>query len=231
MILRRNWRALLFLAAWPLLWNACQTSPKESAVLRDPAAPLWRQPAPQTFKVRVQTSIGDFVIQASRAWAPHGVDRFYHLVRAGFFDDSRFFRVDANCIAQFGIPGRPEIAALWQNQTMPADPPKSSNLRGTLGYAMTAPDQRTTQLYINLKDNPQNDAEGFAPIGRVVEGMDIVDRLYSGYGEASGGGMRAGRQARLFAEGNAWLDRDFPKLDKLLRAGVLPRARPDATSR
>lgn len=181
--------------------------------------------------MRVQTSIGDFVIEANRAWAPHGVDRFYHLVRAGFFDDSRFFRVDAHYIAQFGIPGQPALAALWQNQTMPDDPPKSSNLRGTLGYAMTGPGQRTTQLYINLRDNPQNDPEGFAPIGRVVEGMDIVDRLYSGYGEASGGGMRAGKQARLFAEGNAWLDRDFPKLDKLLRARVVPAARPNVSSR
>ena len=221
MIPRRHWPSFLLLAAGPVLWSACQTRPPERAALRDPAAPLWCRPAPDTFKVRVQTSIGDFVIEARRAWAPHGVDRFYHLVRAGFFDDARFFRVDANYIAQFGIPGRPEIAALWQNQTMPADPPKSGNRCGTLGYAMTAPDRRTTQLYINLKDNPQNDAAGFAPIARVVEGMDIVDRLYSGYGEKSGGGMRAGRQARLFAEGNAWLDRDFPKLDKLIRAAVV----------
>jgi homoserine O-acetyltransferase len=222
MMARPQWRFLLFLAAGPVLWSACQTSPPKTAALRDPAAAIWSRPAPEKFRVRVQTSAGDFVIEADRAWAPYGVDRFYHLVRAGFFDDSRFFRVDAGYIAQFGIPGRPEIAAPWQNQFMPADWPKPGNARGTIGYAMTSPDKRTTQLYINLKDNRQNDPEGFAPIGRVVEGMEVVDRLYSGYGEASGGGMRAGKQARLFAEGNAWLDRDFPKLDKLIRATVVP---------
>jgi len=202
--------------------TSCSTNQAESAALLNPTAAIWTQPAPETFHVRVQSSVGVFVIEVNRPLAPLGVDRFYHLVRAGFFDDSRFYRVDTNYIAQFGIPGQPKIAAAWQHQTMPDDPPKLSNVRSTLGYAMTGPGQRTTQIYINLKDNKKNDPDGFALFGKVVEGMDVVDRLYSGYGEKSGGGMRAGKQARLFAEGNAWLDHDFPKLDKLIRATVEP---------
>ncbi len=179
--------------------------------------------APAEFRVRIDTTKGPFVIEAHRDWAPNGVDRFYHLVQNGFFDDSRFFRVVPHYIAQFGIPGDPSVAAAWRNRTIPADPEHGSNLRGTVGYAMVTPDARTTQLYINLADNLKNDHQGFTIIGRVVEGMDVVDRLYSGYGETSGGGMRAGHQARLFEEGNAWLDREFPKLDRILHAALSPQ--------
>lgn len=176
--------------------------------------------APPVFRARFETTKGNFVIEAHRDWAPIGVDRFYNLVRSGFFDNSRFFRVIPGYIAQFGIPGDPALASDWRNRTMPPDPEHGSNTRGTIGYAMVTPDARTTQLYINLADNLKNDRQGFAIIGTVVEGMDVVDRLYSGYAETSGGGMRAGRQAKLFEEGNAYLDREFPKLDRLLRAGI-----------
>ena len=142
---------------------------------------------------------GAFTIEAHRDWAPLGVDRFYNLVRAGFFDDSRFYRVVPHYIAQFGIPGQPKVAAAWRAEAMPDDRPgegaRTDNQRGVVAYAMTGPGARTTQLYINLKDNTQRLAgQGFAPIGEVVEGMQVVDSLYSGYGESSGGGMRAGHR-------------------------------------
>ena len=177
--------------------------------------------APEVFSVKVETTQGDFVIEAHRSWAPHGVDRFYELVQAGFFDDSRFFRVRTNFIAQFGIPGDPAVAARWRDLTIPDDAVNRSNLRGFVSYAMTGPNTRATQLYINLRDNPQLDAQGFAPIGRVVEGVEVLDKLYAGYGEDAGGGMRGGKQAKMFAGGNSYLDREFPKLDKLVSAALL----------
>lgn len=191
------------------------------AALMHPKGAWWDQPAPKIFRVRVETSKGRFIIECSRDWAPRGADRFYNLVRAGFFDDSRFFRVRAGFIAQFGIAGDPAIAAAWQDQTIADDPVRQSNRRGFVAYAMTGPDRRTTQLFINLADNSRLDGEGFAPFGRVVAGMNVVDRLYAGYGEAAGGGMRGGKQGELFKGGNAYLDREFPNLDKLLRAKVV----------
>ncbi len=178
-------------------------------------------PVPAIFRVKIETTAGHFVIEAHRDWAPHGVDRLHELVVAKFFNDSRFFRVVPGFVAQFGIPGKPAVAQAWRYKTIPDDPVIKSNLRGFVSYAMTGPNTRTTQLYINLVDNSRLDAQGFAPIAQVVEGMEVVDKLYSGYGETSGGGMRAGKQDRLFEEGNAWLDRDFPKLDKLIQASIL----------
>ena len=162
------------------------------------------------------------MIEVHRDWAPRGADRFYNLVRAGFFDDSRFFRVRAGFIAQFGIAGDPRIAQLWRSESIPDDPVRESNVRGSVAYAMTGPNARTTQLFINLVDNTKLDPQGFAPIGRVTRGMEIVDQLYSGYGENAGGGMRGGKQDKIFAQGNAGLDRDFPRLDKIIRVIVVP---------
>jgi len=194
------------------------------AALLDPRDPVWEQAAPPAFDVKFATTQGSFTIRAHRDWAPLGVDRFYNLARAGFFDDSRFFRVVPDYIAQFGIAGDPRVAGAWRNRTMPDDRPQGDNRRGVVAYAMTGPGARTTQLYINLKDNSERLAgQGFAPIGEVVDGMEVVDRLYSGYGENSGGGMRAGKQAPLFESGNAWLDAGFPKLDRLLWAAVEDR--------
>jgi cyclophilin family peptidyl-prolyl cis-trans isomerase len=217
---------LLALAAVASCRGASVPSPVPSAAarsaLRNPESPFWKEPAPAAFRVRFETTQGSFVVQVTREWAPLGADRFYGLVRSGFFDDSRFFRVRPAYIAQFGLPGDPAIAAVWKDRAFPDDPPRTSNVRGTLGYAMTGPNTRTTQIYINLVDNKQLDPQGFAPFARVVEGMDVVDRLYSGYGETAGGGVRAGQQGRILAEGNAHLDRDFPKLDHLVRAVVVP---------
>lgn len=191
------------------------------AALLDPEHELWNEAAPDSFRVRVETSEGDFVISVHRDWAPVGTDRFYNLVRTGFYDDSRFFRVRAGFIAQFGIPGDPAVSAVWRYREMPDDSVGQSNGRGYLAYAMTGPDTRTTQVYINLADNARLDEQGFAPFGRVTEGMDVVDRIYAEYDESAGGGMRLGRQDRMFNEGNAHLDRDFPELDHLIRATIV----------
>jgi homoserine O-acetyltransferase len=158
------------------------------------------------------------VVEVHRPWAPLGADRFYNLVRHRFFDGQRFFRVRAGAFAQFGIPGDPRLARAWRHATIPDDTVRSSNERGTLAYAFTTAGTRATQIFVNLRDNKGYDAEGFAPFGRVVSGMEVVDSLYSDYGEASGGGMRAGHQDPLFTEGNAWLDRNFPKLDSIVSA-------------
>ena len=191
------------------------------ALLLHPDAPFWRERAPDTVRIRVETTKGPFVLEAYRAWAPVGVDRLYNLVRAGYFDDSRFFRVLTRYIVQFGIAGDPTVARLWRDQPIPDDPPTVSNSRGTFGYSMRGPNDRRTQIYVNLVDNRRNDADGFALLGRVVEGMDVLDRLYDGYGSTSGGGMRQGQQDSLFAAGNAYLDRKFPQLDHLIRATVV----------
>lgn len=193
---------------------------ENNSPLADARDSFWKEQAPARFVAKFQTSKGEFAIEAHREWAPHGVDRFYNLVRAGFFNDSRFFRVRAGFIAQFGIAGEPAIAARWKEERIPDDSVRASNTRGTIAFAMTGPNTRTTQLFISLADNSRLDAEGFAPIGRVVEGMEVVDALHSGYGEDSGGGMRGGKQQRLFAEGNAYLDREFPKLDRIEKAFI-----------
>lgn len=194
------------------------------ALLLSPDAPFWRDQAPAKFRVRVETTRGPFTLELTRALAPIGADHFYNLVRAGYYDDSRFSRTVARWITQFGIAGDPAVSAVWAGRPIRDDPVRASNVRGSVMFAMTGPDTRTTQVVINRKDNLSQDAQGFAPFGYVVQGMEVVDSLYSGYGERSGGGMRAGRQQRALAEGNAWFDRDFPLLDHLIRATVVSSA-------
>ncbi len=178
------------------------------------------QVAPETYRVKIETTKGSFTLEVTRALAPLGADRFHQLVESGFYDDSRFYRVIAGRFAQFGIAGDPQITKLWRDKSFPDDPVRAKNTRGTFAFAMTGPNTRTTQIYINVTDQPRQDADGFAPFGKVVEGMAVVDKLYSGYAEASGGGMRGGKQGKLFEEGNAYLDREFPLLDKLQRARI-----------
>jgi homoserine O-acetyltransferase len=192
----------------------------DRAALRNPNSHFWQKHSPAQYRVRVETSRGAFVLEVHRDWAPTGADRFYNLVRAGFYDDSRFYRVTAR-FAQFGIPGNPVVAAVWRSPTVRDDPGRESNTRGRFAFAMTGPNARTTQIYICKTDMSSQDKDGFVPLGRVVEGMDVVDQLYAGYGETAGGGMRGGKQDRIFAEGNAHLDRDFPKLDRLIRARLI----------
>lgn len=213
-----------------LLATACATraddtgdrlTDRAEAALLDPTDSLWSVSAPDSFDVHVETSKGEFTIAVQRAWAPLGADRFFNLVRAGYYDDSRFFRVRAGFIAQFGLPGDPAIAPYWIGNAIADDPVMTSNVRGSVAYAMTGPDTRTTQVYINLADNARLDEQGFAPFGLVIQGMDVVDRLYADYDEAAGGGVRAGKQDRIIAEGNAHLDRDFPLLDHLIAARIV----------
>jgi homoserine O-acetyltransferase len=191
------------------------------AALMDPEHAIWEGPARAVFQARFETSKGDFVMEVHRDWAPIGADRLYNLVRTGFYDDSRFYRIRAGFIAQFGLPGDPAVTAVWYDRAMPDDPVVESNTRGFVAYAMTGPDTRTTQLYINLADNSRLDDQGFAPIGRIIEGMDVVDRLYAGYDETAGGGMRGGKQGKIRSGGNAHLDAEFPNLDRLIRATIL----------
>jgi homoserine O-acetyltransferase len=190
--------------------------------------PFSHPKAPPVFRVKLHTTAGDFLIEARRDWSPHGADRFYDLVRTKYYDDSRFFRVVPGRWVQFGINGDPKIAERQRPVTIPDDTLKQHNTRGFVAFSNTGPNTRSTQVYINLGDNSaRNDSEaGFAPFGQVVEGMDVVEKLYGGYGEHSGGGMRAGHQDEMFAGGNAYLDREFPKLDKLIRATIMPSKQP-----
>ena len=194
---------------------------RDTTALMNPESSFWRQQAPAVFRARFETTRGPFVIEAHRDWAPNGVDRFYNLVRAGFYDDSRFYRVRPRW-AQFGIAGDPKVSAVWRDRRIKDDPVVKSNLRTYVAYAFAVPDGRTTQVYINLVDRADQDTVGFTVFGRVIEGMETVDSLYAGYGETSGGGIRAGKQAPLFEGGNAYLDKNYPKLDHLIRATILP---------
>lgn len=179
--------------------------------------------APDVFHARFETSKGPFVIEVMRAWSPRGADRFYTLARTGYYDDSRFSRVVPGFIAQFGVAGDSAKNATWSKRAFPDDSVRSTNVRGAVAFAMTGPNTRTTQIYISLADNRRLDSTGFSPIGRVIEGMSVVDRLYGGYGENSGGGVRAGRQAPLMNGGNAYADREYPLLDRLQRIVVTDR--------
>lgn len=178
--------------------------------------------APADYRVRLDTSKGPIVIQVHRAWAPNGADRFYELITTGYFDDSRFFRVVKGQWAQFGINGDPKVAARWSERTIPDDPRGQSVTRGRVAFAFALPNGRTSQVYISLRDNSYQDDQGFVPFGEVVEGMDVADALNSEYGENSGGGIRAGKQQAMFDRGNAYLDREFPRLDRIIRAQVIP---------
>jgi homoserine O-acetyltransferase len=194
----------------------------QRAVLRDPANAEWRTPAPALSRLTFETSKGTFVLELHRDWGPIGADRLYNLARLGYYNDTRFHRVNPRYIAQFGIHGDPAVNAAWQHQQIADDPPRSHNTRGTFAFAMIGgqPNTRNVQVYINLADNSRNDAEPFTILGTVVEGMAVVDSLYAGYGENSGSGMRQGRQGPLEAGGNAYMDREYPLLDRIHRVTV-----------
>jgi peptidyl-prolyl cis-trans isomerase A (cyclophilin A) len=186
--------------------------------LKNPAA--LTDKAPATFKVNLDTTKGPIVIDVHRDWAPNGADRFYNLVKSGFYDNVRFFRVIPSFMAQFGIHGDPQVAAAWRSAQIKDDPVKQSNNRGFVTFATAGPNTRTTQLFINFKDNSTLDKQGFAPFGEVTKGMDVVDKIYDGYGEGAPRG-RGPDQGRLQSEGNAYLEKDFAKLDYIKTATIV----------
>lgn len=170
-------------------------------------------PAPDSFRVDFTTSKGTFVVEARRAWSPNGADRFYALARSGFFDENRFFRVIPGYIAQFGINDQKSVNERWDGKPLPDDPARESNARGTVVFTSSGPNTRSHQLFINLKDNPKLDAQGFVPFGRVVSGMAVVDSLNDEYGDTP-------QQQMIQALGNNYLLRMFPKLDYITTAKI-----------
>ncbi|HWC91834.1 MAG TPA: peptidylprolyl isomerase [Pseudolabrys sp.] len=185
--------------------------------LANPAA--LNEPAPASYKAKFDTSKGVFVIEVTRAWAPQGADRFYNLVKNGFFDNTRFFRVIPNFMVQFGISGDPALNTKWRVARIPDDKPAQSNTRGMVTFATSGPNARTTQVFINFKNNSRLDALGFAPFGKVVSGMNVVDALNGEYGEGAPDG-RGPDQMRLQTEGNAYLAKDFPRMDFIKKATI-----------
>ena len=220
--MRRNTVAVLGLFLLiTYLGTSCIDKNTNHGALINPGSEEWLKEAPEQFNVQFSTTKGEFILEIHKAWAPIGINRFYNLVRLGYFDDSRFYRVREGYIVQFGIAGDPAIAQVWEHEAIKDDPALESNLKGYVTFAMTGLDTRTTQLFINYKDNIHLDEQGFAPLGLVVEGMDVLEQLYSCYDESAGGGMRGGKQERIFSESNTHLDHDYPKLDKLLKAEIV----------
>ncbi len=207
-----------------LIWlTALVVIPAAAAVgqgkLKNPAA--LKEKAPASFQAKFVTSKGDILVEAKRAWSPHGVDRFYNLVKNGFFDGVRFFRVVPGFVVQFGIHGDPTLATKWLHSNIPDDSVVESNKRGFLTYAKSgAPNSRSTQLFINLADNSRLDDMGFSPIGKVIKGMDVVDKLYGGYGE-----QITQLQGEIAAKGNAFLAKDWPNLDWIKKATIVKTAK------
>jgi peptidyl-prolyl cis-trans isomerase A (cyclophilin A) len=186
--------------------------------LSDPAS--LNEKAPAVYQAKFDTSKGPFVVEVHRDWAPNGADRFYNLVKNGFYNNVRFFRVLEGFMAQFGINGDPGISTGWRNADIKDDPVKVSNGRGTITFATAGPNTRTTQVFINFGDNAGLDGQGFSPFGKVVSGMDVVDSLYGGYGEGAPRGAGPD-QGQVQAQGNDYLQQDYPKLDYVKTATIV----------
>lgn len=197
----------------------------DRSLLLEPSAPSFSEHAPAVFRARIQTDVavgdGSFTIEVHRDWSPNGADRFWNLVRHGFYDDVRFFRVLAGFMAQVGICGDPKVSRVWSNNTIPDDPVVKSNTRGNVSFAKTGmPNSRSTQIFINYGSNANLDPMGFSPFGTVVAGMDVVDGLYGGYGEGAPRG-NGPDQGGIQSRGNAYLDQSFPKLSRILNARIV----------
>jgi peptidyl-prolyl cis-trans isomerase A (cyclophilin A) len=217
-IAMKTFRTLIVLAAVAALAVSVASAQAPAAAkpnLKNPAA--FKEQAPAMYKASFETSAGTFVVEVHRDWAPIGADRFYNLVKNGFYDDVRFFRVLDGFMAQFGMSGSPAIQAAWRAQQLKDDPVKESNKRGYITFATSGPNSRTTQVFINFDDNAGLDKQGFAPFGQVTQGMNVVDKLYSGYGRNN-----VPDQGRIIAEGNAYLTKTYPKLDYVKKATIEP---------
>lgn len=217
--------AMLFIAAslWGQAENKPATAPssKPEASLLNPSS--MAEQAPTVFKAKFTTTKGDFVVEVTRAWSPRGADRFYNLVKYHFYDGAAFFRVLPGFVVQFGISPRPEVSRVWQQAVIPDDRVTQSNTRGTLTFATGGPNTRTTQVFINLADNSSLNSMGFSPFGKVIEGMEVIDKFYSRYGEGAPQG-NGPAQDRIQKEGKAYLEKNFPRLDTIQTAVILTAA-------
>ncbi|HLK55724.1 MAG TPA: peptidylprolyl isomerase [Chthonomonadaceae bacterium] len=196
-----------------------KTDPKAAAKVKEKLMhpEQLKDKAPETFKAKFETTKGDFIVDVTRSWSPNGADRFYNLVKYGFFDGVKFFRVVPGFVVQFGIHGDPDLATKWLQSNIPDDKVVQSNKRGFLTYAKSgAPNSRSTQLFINLADNDRLDSMGFSAFGKVSKGMDVVDKLYGGYGE-----QLTQLQGEIAQEGNKFLEENFPKLDAIKKATIV----------
>jgi peptidyl-prolyl cis-trans isomerase A (cyclophilin A) len=182
-----------------------------------------RATAPDHFRVRFTTTRGEFVVEVHRTWAPRGADRFYNLVKNGFYDGDRVYRVLKGYMAQWGVSPDPRVSAVWKDAIIVDDPVSQSNKRGRIAFAQSGPQSRTTEVFVDLRDNPDLDAHGFAPFGEVVKGMDVVEAFYAGYGDGPPRGSGP-YQAAAEAAGEAYFAKDFPKLDRITSASVEPES-------
>ncbi len=219
----RGIRIVAPLALVALAVAAVGVGAEQAAVRKSLMVPTaFKDTAPDTYNVKFDTSVGEFVVKVTRAWAPNGADRFYNLVKNGFYDEARFFRAVPNFMVQFGLNANPNVSKVWQSARIPPDKVTQSNKKGFITFAMGAsPDTRTTQVFINFRNNANLDGMGFAPFGEVASGIEVVDKIYTGYGEGAprGGGPPQGRVA---AEGNAYLIKSFPKMDYIKTATIEP---------
>ncbi len=209
---------MLFCASLALGFVA-MLAPAGAGDLSNPAS--LNETAPATYKVKFDTSKGTFVVEVHRDWAPNGADRFYNLVKNGYYNDTRFFRVISGFMVQFGINGDPKLNRVWRDANIKDDPVRASNKRGTITFATAGPDTRTTQVFINFANNSGLDDQGFAPFGEVISGMEVVDSLYAGYGEGAPRGDGPD-QSLIQSQGNAYLKKDFSRLDYIKTATIEP---------
>jgi peptidyl-prolyl cis-trans isomerase A (cyclophilin A) len=212
-------QALLLFGASLVLSFMTMLQPVRAGDLSNPAS--LNEKAPATYKVKFDTSKATFVVEVHRDWAPNGADRFYNLVKNGYYTDARFFRVISGFMVQFGINGDPKLNSVWRDANIKDDPVKASNKRGTITFATAGPGTRTTQVFINFGDNAGLDDQGFAPFGQVVSGMEVVDSLFADYGEGAPRGDGPD-QGLIQSQGNTYLKKDFPKLDYIKTATIVP---------
>lgn len=210
-------RAIVLFSAALLFGALSVVGMAQAGNVGDPSS--LKEKAPAAYKAKFDTSKGTFVIEVHRAWAPNGADRFYNLVKSGYYNDARFFRVIKGFMVQFGISGNPDLNAVWREARIPDDDVTESNQRGYVSFATGGPNTRTTQVFINFGNNHGLDGQGFSPFGQVVSGMNVVDALYGGYGEGAPRG-NGPEQGRLQGRGNAYLNADFPKLDYIKKATI-----------
>jgi peptidyl-prolyl cis-trans isomerase A (cyclophilin A) len=213
-MMQKRWSVGLAAAACAAMLG-CSSAPKP-----EPKTEVKQEQAPAVFQVNLDTSKGPVVIEVHRDWAPRGADQFYTLVKTGFYDGARFFRVLPRFVVQFGIAGDPKTNRLWSNANIPDDPVEQHNERGMVTFATAGPNTRSTQLFINMKDNRALDSQGFSPIGKVTSGMDVVESLYSGYGEMSPAGGEGPDPSMIESQGNDYLTSRFPRLDSIKKATI-----------